>query len=145
MSSLNALKYKITVRRSYYAAAVIFIFFCVVIITTLFVTPLSLLSSIFYIILLFIALYAAKKVYQQSSMFMLSESGLVERVIGDDVYYGKISSASFYNGFVIFLVLEISDSLIISSNHKQFIIIYNDAVSKSDYRLLARLIYSGRN
>lgn len=145
MSSLNALKYKITIHRSYYAGAIIFLLYSTVLVATLFVTPFTVISSIFYISLLLIALYASKKAYLQSTQLMLSESGMVERVIGDKPYYGKISRTSFYNGFVIFLILDINDSLFIGNSHKQFITIYSDAISESDYRLLARLINSGRN
>jgi len=145
MSSLNALKYKIIIHRSYYAGAIIFLLYSMVIVATLFVTPVTAISSIFYGLLLLITLYASKKAYLQSTQFMLSESGMIERVIGDKPHYGKISRASFYNGFVIFLIIDINDSLPLDNRHKQFVIIYSDAVSEADYRLLARLINSGRN
>ena len=95
--------------------------------------------------LLLIALIAAQKAYLHSAQFMLSESSLVERVIGDKTYYGKIGRGSFYNGFFIFLILEVTDSVVIGKSNKQFITLYSDAVTASDYRLLARLINSGRN
>jgi len=145
MSSLNALKYKITIKRSYYAGAVNLLLYSVVIFSLQFVIPVTLSSSIFYFILLIIALIAAQKSYQQSDQFMLSESSLVERIIDEKSYYGKIGRGSFYNGFFIFLILEMSDRVITIKRSKQFIIIYNDAITKSDYRLLARLINSGRN
>ncbi len=145
MSSLNALKYKITLNRSYYAGAITFMFYSIVIFFAFFVTPLTLLSSIFYLLLFLIALYAAKKAYLQSLSFMVSETGLVERTIGDRFYYGKISRSSFYNSGFIFLILEMSESLVIDKNEKQYITIYHDAITTSEYRLLARLINSGRD
>lgn len=142
MSSLNALKYKITVNRSYYAGAVIFLLYCIVIVATLFVVPLTINTSICYLLLFLIALYAAKKAYLQSDLFLVSETGLVERVVANKTYYGKISSGSFYNGFFMLLILEMSDSIFIKKSNKQFITLYNDAITASDYRLLARLISS---
>ncbi|MEI6898199.1 MAG: hypothetical protein V5786_12105 [Psychromonas sp.] len=120
-------------------------FYSIVIFFAFFVTPLTLLSSIFYLLLFLIALYAAKKAYLQSLSFMVSETGLVERTIGDRFYYGKISRSSFYNSGFIFLILEMSESLVIDKNEKQYITIYHDAITTSEYRLLARLINSGRD
>jgi len=145
MSSLNALKYKIIVKRSYYAGAAIVLLYGMVIFLSLFVVPLTISSSIYYLPLLLIALIAGYKAYQQSDQFMLSESSLVERVIGDKTYYGSIGRGSFYNGLFIFLILDMSDSVVIDKSNKQFITLYRDAISQSDYRLLARLIHSGRH
>ena len=145
MSSLNALKYKITVNHSYYAGGAIFLLYSLVITAALFVTPFTFTSSFFYILLLLIALCAVKIGYLQSTQFMLSESGLVERLIGDRSWYGKIATGSFYNGVFIFLILEVSDNAVIGSTRKQFITIYNDAVTEGEYRLIARVINSGRH
>jgi len=145
MSSSSALKYKISVKRSYHAGAVTLLLYSIVIFSALFIVPLTISSSIFYFMLLLIALRAAQKAYLHSAQFMLSESSLVERIIGDKTYYGKIGRGSFYNGFFIFLILEVTDSTVIGKSNKQFITLYSDAVTTSDYRLLARLINSGRN
>ncbi|MCP5076811.1 MAG: hypothetical protein GY951_01965, partial [Psychromonas sp.] len=61
------------------------------------------------------------------------------------VYSGKIGQHSFYNGFFIFLQLDIQNSVFTQQTSKQFITIYKDAISEEQYRLLARLINSGRN
>ena len=91
------------------------------------------------------ALYAARIAFLQQTELMMSESGLVERVVDDKRYGGKISNRSFYNGLFIFLVIEVNSAVMMGNNSKQFITIYNDAISEDQYRLLARLINSGRN
>jgi len=145
MSSSNALKYKITIKRSYFAGAVNLLLYSIVILSLLFVVPFTLSSSIIYLLLVLIALIAAQKAYHQSDQFMLSESSLVERVIDDKTYYGSINSGSFYNGFFIFLILDMGENVLMDKSNKQFITLYCDAVTQSEYRLLARLINNGRN
>lgn len=145
MSFLSALKYKITINRSYYAGAVIFLLYNIVIVISLLASPLSIIPSILHFLLFLITLYATKKAYLQSNSFMLSESGLVERMLNGKHYYGKITRGSFYNGFFVFLILEMTENPLMGKSNKQFITIYHDAVSEYHYRLLARLIISGRN
>lgn len=144
MSSLNALKYKITVNPSCIAGIIIFLLYCVVIFFALFVTALTPTSSIFYLLLLSVAYFAAKNAAKHAGEFLLSESGLVERRLGDNDYAGKISEACFYNRFFIFLIFKEMRSSLSDNGKKQFMIIYRDAISEEHYRLLARIISSGR-
>jgi len=145
MSSLNALKYKITVKRSYYAGIAIFLLYFSAILLSFPVVPVSPLSLLFYLLLLLIALYAAKKAYSQQAELLLSESGLVERVVGNKSYNGRVGRYSVYNALFILLQLDIQNSVFTEQTSKQFITIYKDAISEEQYRLIARLINSGRN
>lgn len=144
MSSLNALKYKITVTSSYYAGIAIFLLYSIVIALTLLVTSLTFTSLFFYLLLFATAFYNAWKTFQQQDELLISESGLVERVVADKRYHGKISRGSFYNGLFIFLKLNVKSTVLAGKNKKQYITIYKDAVSEEQFRLLARLINSGR-
>lgn len=145
MSSLSALKYNISIRSSYYAGMVIFLLYSLVILLALFVAPLTNISLIFYCLLLLVALYAARKAYLQHDELLLSESGQLERRIGELRYHGQINAGSFYNGFFIFLKLDIKSAVFNEKKSTQFITIYKDAVSEEQYRLLARLIHNGRS
>jgi hypothetical protein len=144
MSSLNALKYKITITSSYYAGIVIFLLYSIVILLTLFVTSFSLISLLLYLLLFATALYAARKTFLQQDELLFSESGLVERMLAGTRYHGKISSGSFYNRLFIFLKIDVKSTVISGKNKPQFITIYKDAVDEEQFRLLARLINSGR-
>lgn len=145
MLSSNALKYKITISHSYYAGIVVFLLYSVVIILTWLVIPFTPISLFFYLLLFALALFSAKKVFLQQDELLISESGLVERAVADKRYYGNISNGSFYNGFFIFLVLEVKSTVMLDKKSNQFVTIYKDALSKEQFRLLARLINSGRH
>jgi len=110
-----------------------------------FFSSVSLLSLAVYVGLLVIACYATYQAYLQSEQFMLSESGLIEEVAEHQRYYGKISHHSFYNGFFIFLILDINENVFINKSNKRYITLYADAITESEYRLLARLINNGRH
>ena len=58
---------------------------------------------------------------------------------------GKLGKHSFYNGFLIFLQLDIEDTYSIGKTNRQFMVIYKDAISKKEYHLLARLINNGQD
>ena len=145
MSSLNALKYKITVSRSYYAGIAVFLLYSSVIALTLLVTSLTPISLLLYLLLFAIACYSARKAFQQQDELLISESGLVERVLEDTRYHGKINGGSFYNGCFIFLKLDVKSTVMAGKEIKQFMTIYKDAISEEQYRLIARLINSGRS
>ena len=145
MLSSNALKYKITVTPSYYAGVLIFLLYSLVISLSFFVIPISSISIIFFLILFFLAFIAANKAYQQSFEFKLSESGEVEREVAGKVYHGKISEDSFYNGFILFLKFAVDRNILSGKKDKQLMIIYKDAVTEEQYRLLARVINSRRD
>ncbi len=145
MSSLNALKYKVTVSSSYCAGIVTFLLYSSVISLTLLVSSFTIISLFLYVLLFAIAFYAARRIFLQQDELLMSESGLVERVIADKRYHGKISNGSFYNGWFIFLKLEVKSTVMSGKTAKQYITIFKDAISEEQYRLLARLINSGRN
>lgn len=145
MSFSNALKYKIVITPSYYAGVSVFLLYSIAILLALFVTPLSSFSLFFYLLLFLIALIAAKKAYNQSSEILVSESALVQRTLGGKQYHGKISEGSFYNHFFIFLQLKEMSSGLADKQARQYMTLYRDAISKEHYRLLARLINSGRS
>jgi len=108
------------------------------------VVPLSFISFPLYFILFCIALYAAKKSFVEQGWLLLSESGLVERKVNGKLFNGNIGHSSFYNGFFIFLQLDINSSIFSKKKSRQFMVIYKDAITHEQYRLLARLINSGR-
>ncbi|WP_022940557.1 protein YgfX [Psychromonas hadalis] len=145
MLSSSALKYKISVKRSYCAGFVNFLLYLSVILMSLLVVSLNALSLFFYLILLAIAFVAARKAFLQQDELLLSESGALERVLASKVYSGKIGAHSFYNGFFIFLQLDIVGSPFAKKTSKQFLTIYKDAITEEQYRLIARLINSGRS
>lgn len=145
MLSSNALKYKISVSPSYYAGIVISLLYLLLLLLSLMVVSLTIMTLFFYAVLVVFALYAGRKAYLQTDQLLLSESGLVERNIGELCYSGKISPRSFYNGFFILLRLEMKEGVFTVKNTTQFITVYKDAVSEEHYRLLARLINSGRD
>ena len=145
MSSSSALKYNVTVSPSYYAGIVVFLLYIIVISFSLLLISFSIIACVLYLILLFIASYAAYKAYLQKAELLLSESGLIESVVEEKRTSGKIGLNSFYNGLFIFLQLDITDSVFTKKSTKQFIFIYKDAVNEEQYRLLARLINSGRS
>lgn len=145
MSSLNALKYKVHIKRSYYAGAAIFLLYLFVILVSFRVVSASPVSLFLYLLLFLIAVYAANKAYQQQGELALSDSGLVECIAGDKTCSGKIGRYSLYNGLFIFLHLDIQNSAFTQQTSKHFITIYKDAISEEQYRLIARLINNGRN
>ncbi|PKF60523.1 hypothetical protein CW745_14380 [Psychromonas sp. psych-6C06] len=144
MSSLNALKYKITVGRSFYAGVSIFLLYCAVIFLASLLVPLSLNSLFFYLTLSLIALYAAYQATSFSCSFRLSEAGHIEYSLNGSGYQGGVSPHSFYCHFFIFLIIDVKGRSLGDKSTKQVMVIYKDAVRTVDYRLLARLINIGR-
>ena len=110
-----------------------FLLYFIVILLSLFAVSVSILVCVLYLILLSIALYATYTVYLQKAELLLSESGLVERVEEGKCYSGKIGQHSFYNGFFIFLQLDIKNSVFTEKTTKQFLTIYKDAISEEEY------------
>ena len=147
MLSSSSLKYKITVSRSIYAAVFVFALYAFVIILLLLIFNISRLTFPFFILLLIIAVYGAVKAYRQRYQLKLSDSGLVELSVNGELISGLIAASSFYNSFFLSLHLQSDPNYFsaISSNKKLSIVIYRDAVSESEYRLLARLINFGRD
>lgn len=123
----------------------------VVILLSLLVIGLSWLSAPFFILLSIIAIYGGKKASEQVYNLKLSDSGLVDLVSQNNEFISaKISRFSFYNSFFLCLHLQNNPRDLSSlTKYKNisdfFIVIYRDAVSEEQYRLLARLINTGRD
>ncbi|MCG6201487.1 protein YgfX [Psychromonas antarctica] len=151
MLSSNALKYNIAVHPSFYAGGVVFLLYFYLLLLSLLILGLSGLMFSFFVFLSAVALYGGKKAYGQEYDLRLSDSGLVEIVCEDnDVTIAEISRSSFYNHFCLCLHLQkvhTDISNLIDKKKKVekfFVVIYRDAVSEAEYRLLARLINTGR-
>jgi hypothetical protein len=147
MRFANTLKYNITVKRSFYAAAFVFALYCSFIILLLLIFNISWLTFLLYLLLLVIAVYGARKAYQFKCHLKISESGQVNVIVKGETINGVVSTSSFYNALFISLCLKSdpSDFTNISHSKKRAIIIYRDAVSELDYRLVARIINFSRD
>jgi|GEM_PF-3329404 len=151
MLSSNALKYSVVVNTSVYGGVFVFMLYFSVILLSIWVVGVSWLSVPFFVLLLIIAIYGGKKAYGQIYNLKLSDSGLVSLIsANNDLISAKISPSSFYNSFFLCIHLHNSPTDIhyLINNKKRynaFIVIYRDAVSEAEYRLLARLINSGRD
>lgn len=147
MLSSSTLKYNITVTRSLYAAVFVFTLYCSVILLLLLIFSASWLTFPLFVFLLALAFYGGGKAYRQRYQLKLSDSGRVEVSANGEVINGVVSAASFYNA--LFLSLHLKNNpydFSTPSNSKIFsIVIYRDAVSESEYRLLARLVNFGRD
>jgi hypothetical protein len=134
-----------------YGAVFVFMLYFVLILLSILVVGWSWLSAPFFVLLMIIAVAGGKKAHGQVYNLKLSDSGLVEiRSENNDLISAKISSSSFYNSFFLYLHLQNSSTDIsnLINNKKvsnSFIVIYRDAVKEAEYRLLARLINSGRD
>ena len=144
MLSSSTLKYSITVNSSIYAAICIFALYCSVILFLLLIFNISWLTFPLFVFLLAVAIYGAGKAYRQGYNLKLSESGRVEVIssANGELISGLVSASSFYNGFFLSLHVENNpnDFSNRSNSKKLSVVIYRDAVSESEHRLLARLI-----
>jgi len=128
----------------------VFSLYSTIMLLILLIFDLTWLTIFFSIILLVIAIYAGKNTYEQTYSLKLSENGEAELILADEVMItGKICNASFYNGFCVYLYIQanptdLSNLLRPIKNSKKLIVIYKDAVSTEQYRMLARLINTGR-
>jgi len=146
MQSLNTLKYNVTVKPSRYAAYLIFSLYGIVLALLLWIFGVSWLTLPIFIILLMLASHGARKAYQQTCVLRLSDSGRIEVLIDGELVAGVIADTSFYNGYFISLkvVKENSELFIARERNNKPIVVYRDAVSDDQYRLLARVINLGR-
>ena len=148
MLSSSTLKYNITVNSSLYAAIFVFALYCSVILLLLLIFNISWLTFPLFILLLGVAVYGAGKAYRQRYHLKLSDSGRVEvrASANGKLTSGLVSASSFYNAFFLSLHLKNNPNDFSSLNHRKklSVVIYRDAVSESEYRLLARLINFGR-
>lgn len=103
-------------------------------------------SFLWLIVYLLISIYLVYYLDFLPFSCLLSDTGNIE--INKPIQIsGNISSRSFYNGWVIFLCIEITEPLLVSSKEKHnkpkkwFVVLY-DSVTEKEYRLLARFINS---
>ena len=144
MLSSNALKYNIVVKPSVYGGLTVFFLYFLMIVSVLVLFDFTLFTVL---PLLLIAVYGGKKAYQQNYHLMLSDAGKVKLLAHNgEVTEGEISSRSFYNG--LFLSLQINESQdfydLAKKRKKLIIVIYKDSICDADFRLLARILHSGR-
>lgn len=144
MLSASTLKYKITAKPSLYAALSVFALYSCVIFLLLLIFSISWLTFPLYLLLLAVAVYGAGKAYRQRYVLKLSDSGLVEvRIFADErVISGVVSTSSFYSPLFLSLHLKNNPNDVVRPSHsnKLAVVIYRDAVSEPEYRLLARTI-----
>ena len=150
MSYSNALKYNICVNTSLYGGVFVFTLYSSLILLLLLVVELTWLSIILALFLLLIAAYGGKSAYAQTYNIKLSDTGKIDVIFANkQLISGEISSSSFYNGFCLFIHLQsratdLSSLILEKKPAKRFIVVYKDAVKEDEYRLLARLIKTGR-
>ena len=146
MQSAHTLKHSISVNPSLYAAVLVFSLYGLVIILLLLIFKISWLTSPLFVLLLFIAAYGARKSYLQRYQLKISDSGRVEFLVDGIFISGVVSASSFYNALFISLSLEDNpDDFIVPNKHSKYTaVIYRDAISEPEYRLLARVINFGQ-
>ncbi|WP_019616417.1 protein YgfX [Psychromonas ossibalaenae] len=151
MLSSSALKYNIVVSTSVYGGVFVFALYFSLILFILLFFEIIFLTVIFVVLLLVLAVYAAGKAYAQTFNLKVSDAGDIEVEFSDtEIRSARISNASFYNGFCIYLSLHSRpcDCLSVPDKagvFKTYIVIYRDAVTEKQYRLLARLVNIGRD
>lgn len=147
MSSSHALKYNIRVNTSIYGGVLVFFLYSSSILLLLLLFDLNWLTTICSIILLVIAVYSGKNTHDQHYSLKLSDRGEVELILKNhNMLSGKISKASFYNGLCVYLYIQanpVGSGLTSNGSSKKLVVIYKDAVTAEEYRLLARLINTG--
>jgi len=150
MSYSSALKYNICVSTSLYGGVFVFTLYSSLVFLLLLVVEFTWLSIVLSLLLLVIAAYGGKKSYAQTYNIKLSDRGKIDLTFANkQPVSGEIGSSSFYNGFCLFIHLQssptdLSNLIIQKKPAKRFIVIYKDAVKEDEYRLLARLIKTGR-
>ncbi|WP_028864648.1 protein YgfX [Psychromonas aquimarina] len=150
MPSLSALKHNIAVNTSVYGGVFVFTLYFSLILFILLFFEIIVVTLIFAVLLLMLAVYAAEKAYAQRYNLKVSDAGDIEVEFSDkEIISATISSASFYNSFCIYLSLHSKpDNCFTGLNRakaKAYIVIYRDAVTEEQYRLLARLVNIGRD
>jgi len=146
MLSATTLTHSIYVKRSIYAGIVVFAFYSIAILLLLLFIGITWLTAALYFVLFGIALYGARKACLPISLLKLSDAGYIEVEVKGELKVGFVSRSSFYNGLFISLNIEPNKDDFLSGGDDKafFIVIYRDAVSEHEYRLLARMINFGR-
>ncbi len=151
MPSSIALKYNIVVNTSIYGGVFVFALYFFLILFILLFFEIVFLTLIFSVLLLVLAVYAAEKAYAQRYKLKVSDAGDIEvEFVDKEIISAQISSRSFYNGFCMYLSLhsKADDCFNVSDKadvFKTYIVIYRDAVTEEQYRLLARQVNIGRD
>jgi len=147
MLSSNALNYNIQSTASIIAKilAIIVLLLSTIILFLLWgVGWFSVIFLIVYMSASFFLVYSLKPLPFTCS---LSETGNIE-VDQPLQVVGNISSRSFYNGWILFLCVEVADKLLIKGQQhdkpRKWFVVFYDNVTEEEYRLLARIINSTR-
>lgn len=148
MSSSSALNYKIQTQPSLFAKHLVMIFFIISAILLALLWGINWFSSIVLISYISASMYFVCCLQILPFQCLLSECGNIE-IYKPDSVMGDISSRSFYNKWILFLCIEITDPLLISSQQEQnkprkWFVLFHDSVQDQEYRLLARLVNSAR-
>ncbi len=146
MSSSSALKHNISVNTSIYGGVFIFAVYSIIPFYLLIVFQPFWLSLTYSLPLFTLAYLSARKTYKLCYQLKVNELSEVElKYSRGKLIQATISKVSIYNRFCIYLVLEEKNMLIGQAKAKRkSIVIYRDAVSEANYRLLARLINTGQ-
>ena len=160
------LKYKISTKRSWLKSGFVFLLHLTLLLL-LFATASSTLYLLALALLFFISIYNSYKAFTVQYILNLNEIGDVEireieaeniepsatkpKVTGSDgvkisseakKIRGTLSKGSFYNSFVFFLLIKYDKTPTILTKvkrHKYFIVLFKDAISENELRLLARI------
>lgn len=146
MSSSSALNYNIQNKPSLFAKVLVVMFFLSNAGFLLLMWGVGWFSFLFLMVYLAASIYFVYWLKLLPFACLLSNAGNIEIKQPIQVT-GNISSRSFYNGWVVFLCIEITDALLVSSKQKhnkprKWFVVFYDSVSEKEYRLLARLIHS---
>ena len=146
MSSSSALNYNIQNKPSLFAKVLVMMFFLS---NGLF---LLLLWGVGWFSFLFLILYLATSTYFVCSLKLLPLACLLSDAGGIEIkqpiqIMGNISPRSFYNGWIIFLCVDITDPLLVSNKQKhnnlrKWFVVFYDSITEKEYHLFARLIKS---
>lgn len=141
MLSSNALRHDLSAGPSIYRGIVLFALYCF---------PVTLLVVFFKgkivyglcFIAFCVAGYVARLGSRKTFFFEISESGEIAlHSPALAVVEGKIKHSSFYNGLFLFILIAHKNRLAEKSQKRSSrFVIFRDALSEEDYRLIARLM-----
>lgn len=146
MLSSNASNYKIQSKPSVIAKLLAMIILISSVIILISLWGIGWLSGFFLII--YFTAFSSLVYSLQTIPFYCSVSGTGKIEISEpELLTGIISGRSFYNTWVLFLCVDVTDKLLVNSEQlhnkpRKWFVVFNDSVAEKEYRLLARLIKS---
>lgn len=148
MSSLSVLKYNIQAKPSFIGKRLVMAFFVIFAILLILLWGVSWLSFSILIIYSLVVFSFVKSLQPIPFHCLVAENGSIE-INKPYFLLGEISGRSFYNGWVLFLCVEEKSKLLINTEQKhnkskKWFVVFCDSVSNKEYRLMARLINTGR-